>query len=535
MKIKNEISRFVPMVRHAFKKREETGQQRKTEMDVHGSDDRSYTLFQCAAEGILVVEIATMRFIYANPAICEMLGYTEKELTQMGMGIDDIHPKKDLERVKTEFTAQLQRKRILAPSLPCLCKDGTIIYADVNAAPVVIDGKECCVGFFTNITERRQVAEKINELYNFQTIIRKINENLLRIKSERNLFQTVCDLLIKLKDIRFAWIGLLDKTHYKVNPVAYAGVEENYLSSVKITWDDSKYGQGPIGMAVKTGKFFVIRDIENDPRFKPWRKLAMERGYAACIALPLVYEGELIGTLNLYSGEKDAFDDEEINFLEEVATDIAVGIKSLRLEKKVQQGYEDAKESLEGTVGAISLINELRDPYTTGHEKKVAQLAKVIAQEIGLSETQVEEIYITGFLHDIGKIAVPAEILTKPSRLNEQELNLIKNHPQSGYEILKQLKFPWPVAKIVLQHHERLNGSGYPFGLKGNGIILEARILAVSDVVEAMSSHRPYRAALGINKALEEISKNKGILYDIEISNVCLNLFKKKGFRFQYK
>jgi len=156
-----------------------------------------------------------------------------------------------------------------------------------------------------------------------------------------------------------------------------------------------------------------------------------------------------------------------------------------------------------------------------------------IAQEMKLPEDKIEGIRIAALVHDIGKINIPAEILSNPSKLNEMEFSLIKNHPKVGYDILRKIDFPWPVAQIVFQHHERLDGSGYPQGLKVEKILLEARIMAVADVVEAISSHRPYRPALGIDKALEEISKNKGILYDLEVVNACLKLFKEKEFKFE--
>jgi len=202
-------------------------------------------------------------------------------------------------------------------------------------------------------------------------------------------------------------------------------------------------------------------------------------------------------------------------------------------EKELRQSYKKLRKMLADIVQTVALTVEIRDPYTAGHQQRVSQLASAIAQQINLSPDQVEGIYMTAILHDIGKISVPAEILTKPGRLTEIEMNMLKTHPQVGYDILKRIDFPWPLAEIVLQHHERMDGSGYPQGLKGDEILIEARILGVADVVEAMSSHRPYRPALGIDKALEEISKNKGILYDPEVVDACLKLFKEKGFKFE--
>ena len=175
---------------------------------------------------------------------------------------------------------------------------------------------------------------------------------------------------------------------------------------------------------------------------------------------------------------------------------------------------------------------ESRDLYTSGHQKRVSDLACAIATEMALSIDQIEAIYMAGILHDIGKITVPAEILSKPGRLSEHEFGLIKSHPQVAYDILKGIKFPWPLAQIVLQHHERMDGSGYPLGLAGENILLEARILAVADTVEAMASHRPYRAALGIEAALEIIGRNKKVLYDHRVVDACIRVFDEKGFKF---
>jgi putative nucleotidyltransferase with HDIG domain len=191
-----------------------------------------------------------------------------------------------------------------------------------------------------------------------------------------------------------------------------------------------------------------------------------------------------------------------------------------------------ATSNLEQSLQAISIMLEKRDPYTAGHQQRVAELAEKIALELGLSKDQAHGIRLAGIVHDIGKIQTPSEVLTKPGKLTDIEYSLIKLHPQTGYDILKNIKFPWPIAEAVLQHHERLDGSGYPQGLKGKKIILEARIISVADVVEAMSSHRPYRAGLGLEAALEEITSKRGIHFDPEVVNACLRLFKDHGYKF---
>jgi PAS domain S-box-containing protein len=202
------------------------------------------------------------------------------------------------------------------------------------------------------------------------------------------------------------------------------------------------------------------------------------------------------------------------------------------LEEERIESYSRIKKTLQATVQSIALLVETKDPYTAGHQQRVAQLAVAIAKEMGLTSDQQDFIYTASIIHDLGKVSVPSELLSKPTKLTEVEFNLIKTHSPSGYNILKDIDFPWPVADAVLQHHERMNGSGYPNHLQGDSILLEARILAVADVVEAISSHRPYRPSLGINFALDEISKNKGTLYDDNAVDACLKLFQEKNFAF---
>jgi PAS domain S-box-containing protein/putative nucleotidyltransferase with HDIG domain len=204
-----------------------------------------------------------------------------------------------------------------------------------------------------------------------------------------------------------------------------------------------------------------------------------------------------------------------------------------RAEEELKQSWAKLRRVLQQTVAALASLAEKRDPYTAGHQQRVARLACALAEEMGLPEGQIEGIHVAGTIHDVGKTYVPAEILNKPGELTDTERALIRAHSQVGYEIVKGVEFPWPVAQVVLQHHERLDGSGYPAGLSGDKIILEARILAVADVVEAMSSHRPFRPALGVDKALEEISCHKGVLYDPEVADACLRLFTEKGFEFE--
>ncbi|MFA6203002.1 MAG: HD domain-containing phosphohydrolase [Gallionella sp.] len=200
---------------------------------------------------------------------------------------------------------------------------------------------------------------------------------------------------------------------------------------------------------------------------------------------------------------------------------------------ELRESERKLRASLLESITALAAIVEMRDPYTAGHQRRVAELAVAIAREMKLSDEMIEGIHLASVVHDVGKIRVPAEILSKPGRLTELEFGLIKEHAQNGFEILKTIEFPWSIAQIVLQHHERMNGSGYPRGLSGEQILLESRIVTVADVVESMISHRPYRAGLGLEAALAEIENNKGSLFDAVVVDACVRVFREQDFHFK--
>jgi putative nucleotidyltransferase with HDIG domain len=283
-------------------------------------------------------------------------------------------------------------------------------------------------------------------------------------------------------------------------------------------------------MAMRNGEPQVIHDIAADPAFAHCREEAARHDFRSCIALPLREAARVIGALTIYAADRRAFNSDEVALLVELADDIAYGIHALRARRDREESTRRLQVAMETTIQALASTVELRDPYTAGHQQRVGKLAAAIARELGLSEHRSHGLYLAGVVHDIGKIQVPAELLSRPGRLTEIEYGLVKTHVRAGYEILRSVDFPWPIANTVYQHHERLDGSGYPNGLKGDEILLEARILAVSDVVEATSSHRPYRPALGIEAALAEIESGRGRLYDPQAVDACLKLFKEKGY-----
>ena len=282
-------------------------------------------------------------------------------------------------------------------------------------------------------------------------------------------------------------------------------------------------------------------------------KIAIDQGNTTWLkdqATIEVYEQDNIclsfGVLTIVSKEMEAEDklEKHHDLLETIVQERTAELTKLnrqlqqeieerkRTQKKLSHSYLQLQQSLDEIVNAMSLTLEVRDPYTAGHQRRTTDLSLAIAREMGLPEHETKGLQMAGLIHDMGKISVPGEILSKPGCLNDAELQLIKRHPQVAYDILNKIDFPWSVDQIVLQHHERLDGSGYPQGLSGDKILLESRILCVADVVETMETHRPYRPSLGRDAALEEISKNRGILYDPEVVDACLRLFRETDFQY---
>ncbi|MDE2585406.1 MAG: GAF domain-containing protein, partial [Betaproteobacteria bacterium] len=333
-----------------------------------------------------------------------------------------------------------------------------------------------------------------NEILRLNRALRLLsncNKTLIHASSEAQLLQDVCRLIVEVGNYRMAWVGFAEQDKDKsVRPVAQYGYENGYLDTVRITWADVERGRGPTGTAIRTGEPQVNQDFEHNPLLVPWRADALKRGYQSSTALPLKTPSGILGALTIYGTERESLSEQEMLLLQELADDLAFGIVTLRARTAHDLRAEQLQHSMESTIQAFATALEMRDPYTAGHQRHVAALAMAIARELELTEEEIHGIRLAALVHDIGKIKVPAEVLAKPGHLSDLEYRLIQTHVEAGHEILKGIDFPWPIANIVLQHHERLDGSGYPGGLKGDEILLAAKIMAVADTVEAMASHR---------------------------------------------
>jgi len=370
-------------------------------------------------------------------------------------------------------------------------------------------------------------------LYSVLEAIRGVNQLIVKEKDINVLLQKTCDTLIKARGYNVAWLGLLknEKNFAIVAGSSSKGDVSRFCAQV-LRRDYSNC----IKKAFTEKVPFKVVDRSRECMDCSLKDVCSGK---QAVIMRIEHECKLFGFLVLSLEPDVCIDEEEKDHLEEIASDIAFGLHNIELEekdklaeKKLQQSYQKIKKTMEDTINVIGNIVETKDPYTAGHQKNVSELAIAIAREMKLPQYKIEGIRIASLVHDMGKISIPADILNKPDKLIDIEYSLIKNHPKTGYDIIESIEFNWPIAEIILQHHENIDGSGYPNKLKGDEILLEARIIRVADVVEAMSSHRPYRPALGIDKALEEISQNRGILYDSEVADVCLKLFKKKEFKF---
>lgn len=457
--------------------------------------------------------------------------------------LDLIHPA-DKESVSAQLKRAMYEGEYYNTDYRIICARGDIRFIhseaevtfDENAKPIKI------FGTMQDISEHKYAEESLKKLNRSLRTLSLCNQILVHATSEQELLDTMCQIIVEQGGYRMAWVGIVEHDEAKsIRAVAQKGFEEGYLDTLKLTWADTERGRGPTGRAVRNKTTQVTQNIQNDPNFTPWKGEAEKRGYNSTICLPLISNEEVFATLNIYAAEADGFPKSEVDLLQELSEDLSFGIISLRTEterntavKERNEYLEKLREGLENTIRVIATTIEIRDPYTAGHQKRVADIAAAIGKELHLSEEDIHAIHLAGTVHDFGKIRVPSEILTNPGHLDEVEFNFIKKHPQVGYDILKDIEFPWPIADMVLQHHERLNGTGYPQGLKNGNIIMGARIIAVADVVESMASRRPYRSELGVKAAMDEIIQGKSTLYDPDVVDACIKIIKENKITFTF-
>jgi len=458
-------------------------QSKQAEEELKDSEERLKILFDYAPDAYYISDLKG-KFIDGNKAAERVIGYKKEELIGKSFLKLKLLSLADIPEAARLLARNLRGQPTGSDEFVLNRKDNTKVTVEVSTYPVKIKEKTLVLGIARDITKRKQAEDVKNAKDELQMIMDSVPALIFYKDTEGRIIRAnkalADSLKVPVKDI-------VGKTTEELFPRKQAENMRKDDKEVIISGKPKKNVIEPYDTPEGT-RWAITDKIPNRDK-----------------------KGKVIGVIDL-------------------SKDITVQRKS---EEELKQTYQKLKKTMDAAIDTMSRIIEAKDPYTSDHQHRVCQLAVPLARELGLPEDKIEGIRIASLIHDIGKIGLPTDILSKPTKLIDIEFSLIKNHSQIGYNILKSIDFSYPVAQIVLQHHEKINGSGYPNKLKGDKIMLEAKIIGVADVVEAMSSFRPYRPALSIDKALEEISQNKGILYDPEVVDACIKLFKEKGFKFE--
>jgi PAS domain S-box-containing protein len=483
--MKGNLARLVPAIERELREAQGRQQRRQTEELLQKERDRSGQYLDIA--GVAIVAINKEGLVtLINRKGCQILGYPRHEI--IGKNWFDSFIPKDIQEPIRKYFFQLlngNQKLMEYNENPVLTKGGqeklifwynTLIYDESGGVAGTLSSGE-------DITDRKQMENELRESEErYRDLVENLNDVLYLFDDQGvvRYVSTPVTALLGYSPSELRGRNITEFIHPEDLPQAQAQFQKVLTG---------RFSPGEFRIRTKSGEYCWVRSSSRS----------------------IIREGKIFGLRGLL-------------------TDISERKKA---EEETRRILSNLRKAMGGIIQAMATTVETRDPYTAGHQRRVANLGRAIAKEMGLTEEQIDGIRMAGIVHDLGKISIPAEILSKPTRLSDIEFSLIKTHPQVSYDILKDIDFPWPVAQTVFQHHERIDGSGYPSGLKGEEILLEARILAVADVVEAIASHRPYRPAYGIDVALEQISKEKGILYDTKAVDACLKLFQEKRFVFE--
>ena len=487
--MKDNLSRLCPAIERELKEAESRVQGKRAESQreaaleaLHQSEEKYRTILNSIQEGYFEFDLAG-KITFINDTLWKRLGYSKEELLGHTNKVftDEATRKESFRAFNELYKTGVPVKALTQKNIR---KDGSIRISELSVS-LMRDSGGKPIGFFgtsRDVTERRRAEETLTRS---EEKYRRLVEN-----AQEGIYQSI--------------VGYLSLNQALARMLGYDSPEEvmatitDIAKQLYVNPDDRKK---LLEIVNEKGS---VTDFETEYYKKDGSRLWV--------------------SINMHAVRDDQG---RIIYYQGINQDIT---EKKKIEDERRGNIERLRKSLGATINAMAVTVETRDPYTAGHQRRVADLARAIATEMNLTSDQIDGVRMASTIHDIGKISIPSEILTKPTKLSDLEFNLIKTHPASGYNILKDIEFPWPIAQIVLEHHERIDGSGYPNGLKGEQILLESKIIAIADVVEAISSHRPYRPAHGIEVALDEITKNRSILFDPDLVDACLRLFREKNY-----
>jgi PAS domain S-box-containing protein len=504
--------------------------------------ERKYRLLAEHAVDVIWQTDLRLQFTYVSPSIVQLTGHTVEEW--LGSNLRDHatqaeYRKMARQTVRAAKTARGRNSSIFEAVI--VRKDGTSVPVEVVGRLMMSD-HGLPVGFqgaARDISERKAADARIERLHAHQVRINRLAFEIGSTTDMDRIHRLVDQAVRELMDVSAFMISSYDpKTSL---------IRAEYAVKVDGTIVDVQ-ALPPLPLAATGGnQSTVIRDgvVVNVPDYRASRRggkkeyTVDQHGHVtegppppeetevtrSALLVPMRVSGKVIGVMQVQSTRLQAYDQEDESVLSGLANVAAVALSNASLVTQIREAFA-------GTIRAVGQTMAFRDPYTARHQRNVAHLACAIGEACGLDADRLEGLRVAALVHDLGKIAIPAEILSKPTTLSVIEFSMIKEHPRIGHDLLADVSFPWPVAQIILQHHERIDGSGYPNGLEGNAILPEAQILGVADVVEAMASHRPYRPALGIEAALSEIQDNRGTRYEASYVDACVRVFEDKDFAF---
>ncbi len=494
--------------------------------------------WECSRDALFIADCFTGTLVDVNPQAERLTGYSRDEL--VGKHQSMLHPHEEFNAIREDFKKSVDGTQRIFEGHHLRRNDRTVIPVSIEATPAFdVNGRMYILGNFHDVSPFVEQQHRLELKRWALDAYAKATHALAQATSSSSLIQETCAAITSNSPFALAWVGFAqNEAPYKVNIGGAAGQAIGYIKGLDIHWDENDpRGMGPTGRALRTRTVHAVDDIVSDPLYEPWRKKAFPYNLNSSITIPFQLHNDQWAVLSVYSTRWYIFSPLVIEAFTHLAESIAVGLHSLeqaeRLEsvhKQNEMAQEELGRTFESVGKAIVKALALHDPYTAGHQDRVAELSRAIADEMGLEHELVQAISMAAYLHDIGKISTPTEILNKPAKLTDDEMSIVREHCKDGFEILKSVPFHWPIAEMVYQHHERLDGSGYPRGLHGEQIHIGARIIAVADTVESMASPRSYRPSMGLESAFKQIESQSGKTLDESIVKTCLFLFREKGY-----